>query len=106
MNKVALSMILLIFASSSAHALTTKQKREQQHLRHEHMHKLHQENKILNKWMATSEKNCSKFQGNEFHICYIKSMNELHEKSNIKLSSETEKMFKGATKPPRNTLID
>ena len=106
MKKILLATMMFILMASPAYAMTHKQKQEQQRRRHEHLHQLHKENKVLQKWMATSEKNCSHFHGREFHECYISSMKDLHAKSNVKLSPETEELFRNATKPPRHTSID
>jgi len=101
--KKILIVIMFTLTMSPAYAMTHKQKQEQQRRRHEYLHQLHKENKILQRWMTTSEKNCSQFHGKEFHECYISSMKDLHTKSNVKFSPETEKEFRGAITPPRHT---
>jgi len=92
---------MLVIATSPAYSMTHKEKQEQQHKRHQHLHMLHKENKILNKWMEASEKNCKSYRGDEFHACYIRSMKENRSKSNVTLSPESEKTFNTVTKTSR-----
>jgi hypothetical protein len=101
MKKILLFLIFVII-SSPVFALSHKQRRE--HIRHVHAHwrMLHRENKILRSWMKKSEIRCHNFQGIDFHYCYIHSMKEIHARSKIRFSSETEKMFRNAIKPPKH----
>lgn len=96
--KKILSAMILVMATSPAYAMSHKQRIYQ--------HRLHKENKILQRWMMQSEKNCTSYRNQEFYMCYVKSLSEIHAKSRIKFLPETEKHFRVAIKPPRNTIID
>jgi Ni/Co efflux regulator RcnB len=103
MKKIIL-FIVMVIATSPVYALTQKQ--EQKKHKREHMHQLHKENKILQRWMAESEKKCDQYHKQEFHSCYINSMKDMHINSKIQFSTETEEAFEKATRSSQNTSID
>jgi hypothetical protein len=91
--KLIILALTLVVASTPTYALTHEQKKARaQH--HAHLHELHRENKILQMWMATSERSCTQYTGPDFRSCYISTLKSLRDKNpNVKFSPETQDTF-------------